>query len=49
MGVDGKCLLEPVFYDVNGPYGDYVRVEMMVDEKPCEGVIRLKKQSAKTE
>lgn len=49
VGVDGKCLLEPVFYDVNGPYGDYVRVEMMVDEKPCEGVIRLKKQSAKTE
>lgn len=43
VGVDGQCLLEPVFYDVDEPYEDYVRVEMLVDEIPLEGVIRLKK------
>ncbi len=44
VGLDGKCLLEPVFYDVDGPYEDYVRVEVVIDEIPCEGVIRLKEK-----
>lgn len=44
VGLDGKCLLEPVFYDVDGPYEDYVRVEVVIDEIPCKGVIRLKEK-----
>lgn len=44
VGVDGRCLLEPVFRDVHGPYEDYVRVEMIVGEELCEGVIRLKEK-----
>ncbi len=42
VDVDGKCLLAPIFYDVHGPYEDYVRVEIIVGEELCEGVIRLK-------
>lgn len=44
VGVDGRCLLEPVFHDVHGPYGDYVKVEKMVGEELCEAVIRLKEK-----
>ena len=42
VGKDGNCLIEPVFDWIWEPYGDYVRVEMTVEGKRCEGVIRIK-------
>lgn len=44
VGLDGKCLLEPVFYDVDELYEDYVMVEVIIDKIPCKGVIRLKEK-----
>ncbi|MCM1251964.1 MAG: WG repeat-containing protein [Clostridium sp.] len=41
VGLDGNCLIEPVFDWVSEPYGDYVRVEMIVEGKRCEGAIRM--------
>lgn len=44
VGLDGNCLLEPVFDWVWEPCGDYVRVEMIVEGERCEGAIRLKEK-----
>lgn len=48
VGLDGSCLIEPVFDWVWEPYGDYVRVEMTVGGKRCEGAIRIKGKAEET-
>lgn len=42
VGLDGNCLIEPVFDWIWELHGDYVRVEMTVDGELREGVIRIK-------
>lgn len=44
MGIDGNCILEPVFDSIGVPYENYVKVEMKVDEEWCHGVIRIKEK-----
>lgn len=44
VGLDGKCLLEPVFYDVDGPYEDYVRVEVVIDEINLISATKIKRE-----
>ncbi len=45
VGLDGECLIEPIFDWIEEPHGDYVRVEMTVEGKRCEGAIRIKEKA----
>lgn len=44
MGIDGNCLLEPIFDYIEVPYEDYVKVEVKVDEEWCHGVIQIREK-----
>lgn len=43
-GIDGSCLLAPVFDHVEVPVGNCVKVAIKVDEEKRYGVIQIKEK-----